>query len=222
MVTRGLTVTVVTIGGMTIDATTPRIVSKRAPSNPDTPGEPDGFEADGSVSEAFNLMTWIAANREQFKPPVGNKYLYSGRDFFVMIIAGPNARNDFHQVDSEEFFIQLKGDVAVKTIQNGKVHVHAIKEGEVFFIPPNVPHSPQRGPNTLGLVVERRRPQGEPEHIIFFCEHCNTMVYDKVFDCKDIVKHFAQAMEDFWADEKLSTCPCCGVRITKPVAKHAT
>ena len=49
--------------------------------------------------------------------------------------------------------------------------------------------------------VERRRPKGEPEHLIFFCEKCNTLVYDKVFDCKDIVQHFARAMEEFWAEE---------------------
>jgi 3-hydroxyanthranilate 3,4-dioxygenase len=205
---------------MTPHLTTPGIVSIRAITNADTPGELDGFDANGSVSEAFNLMTWIGANRDKMVPPVGNKYLYSGRDFFVMIIAGPNARNDFHQVDSEEFFIQLKGDIAVKTIQDGKVHTHPIKEGEVFFIPANVPHSPQRGPNTLGLVVERCRPEGEAEHLIFFCEHCNTMVYDKVFDCKNIVTHFAAEMEAFWADEKLSTCACCGTRILKPVPKY--
>ena len=99
---------------MTTSQPSPGIINMRTPSNPDTPGIPDGFDPCGAVSEPFALMAWIAANREQFKPPVGNKYLYSGRDFFVMIIAGPNARNDFHQVDSEEFFIQLKGDIAVK------------------------------------------------------------------------------------------------------------
>ncbi|NBP52417.1 MAG: 3-hydroxyanthranilate 3,4-dioxygenase [Actinobacteria bacterium] len=170
---------------------------------------------------AFHLLDWVREHAGEFQPPVGNKYLYSGRDFFVMIIQGPNARNDFHQVDSEEFFIQLKGDVAVKTIEDGVVKTYPIREGEVFFIPPNVPHSPQRGPGTLGLVVERRRPQGEPEHLIFFCEGCSSLVYDKVFDCRDIVRHFAQAMEEFWADPALSTCRKCGHRITKPVPKHA-
>ena len=117
----------------------PGVVS-RFQSIADTPGEPSGFMADGSVMDAFNLLGWVEENSAHFKPPVGNKYLYSGRDFFVMVIKGPNARNDFHQVDSEEFFIQLKGDVAVKTIEDGVVKVHAIREGEVFFIPPNVPH----------------------------------------------------------------------------------
>ena len=195
---------------------TPTGAAGRPITNPDTPDEPNGFEPDGTVSSPFHLMNWVLANRHKFKPPVGNRYLYSGRDFFAMVIVGPNARNDFHQVDSEEFFIQLKGDVAVKLIEDGKVRVQPIREGEVFFIPPNVPHSPQRGPDTIGLVVERRRPKGEPEHLIFFCEHCNTLVYDKVFDCDDIVHHVARAMEEFWADPVLSTCKCCGKRITKP------
>ena len=51
-----------------------------------------------------DLNKWIEENREKFKPPVSNRYLYDGRDFFVMVIKGPNARNDFHLVDSEEYF----------------------------------------------------------------------------------------------------------------------
>jgi len=67
-----------------------------------------------SVQTPINLDNWIEENRHLFKPPVSNRYLYDGRDFFVMIIMGPNARNDFHQVDSEEFFYQLKGNIKVR------------------------------------------------------------------------------------------------------------
>ena len=77
-------------------------------------GDPTGFMADGTVAPSVDLMGWVAENRHLMVPPVGNKYLYSGQDFFVMIIAGPNARNDFHMTDSEEFFIQLKGDITVR------------------------------------------------------------------------------------------------------------
>ena len=186
-------------------------------TNPDTPDDLSGWGPLGEVLSPFHLMSWISANRAHFRPPVANKYLYSGRDFFVMIIVGPNARNDFHQVNSEEFFLQLQGDIVVKTIEGGRVRDNIVREGEVFFIPPNVIHSPRRGPNTIGLVVERRRPAGEMEHIIFYCEKCDTLVYDKVFDCKDIVVHFARAMHEFWADTSLCTCKNCGHVITKPV-----
>ena len=191
------------------------IIAKHV-TNPDTPDEPNGIDPDGSVTSPLHLMRWISENRAAFKPPVGNKYLYSGRDFFVMIIAGPNARNDFHQTDSEEFFIQLKGDIIVKTHEGGRIVDHLVREGETFFIPPNVPHAPCRPEGTLGLVVERRRPAGELEHQIFYCDKCHALVEDNEFDCSDIVSAFKQAMEDFWADEERSTCRSCGHRIGKP------
>ena len=179
-------------------------------------GDPTGLNADGTVQGAVDLMAWVAANRHLMKPPVGNKYLYSGKDFFVMIIAGPNARNDFHMTNSEEFFIQLKGDITVRIREVGGIRDVRVREGETFFIPPNVPHSPQRGPDTLGLVVERRRPETETEHLMFFCEKCGELVYDKEFCCKDIVQHFARAMEEFWDDPKLCTCQKCGTRVMRP------
>ena len=85
-------------------------------------------------------------------------------------------------------------------------------------MPPNVARSPRSGTDTLGLVVERTRPAGETEHQMFFCPQCENLVYDKVFDCKDIVEHFARSMEEFWADPSLCTCKRCGYRITKPQA----
>jgi 3-hydroxyanthranilate 3,4-dioxygenase len=179
-------------------------------------GDPTGLDVDGGVAAPVQLMQWIAENRHLMVPPVGNKYLYSGKDFFVMIIAGPNARNDFHMTDSEEFFVQLKGDITVRIRDKDGLRDVRVREGETFFIPPGVPHSPQRGPDTLGLVVERRRPETEPEHLMFFCEKCGELVYDKVFCCKDIVQHFKRAMEEFWADEKLCTCRKCGTRVTRP------
>lgn len=179
-------------------------------------GDPTGFMTDGTVAPSVDLMRWIAENRHMMVPPVGNKYLYSGQDFFVMVIAGPNARNDFHMTDSEEFFIQLKGDITVRIRDKDGIKDVPVREGETFFIPGGVPHSPQRGPGTLGLVVERRRPETEPEHLMFFCDRCGELVYDKVFCCKDIVQHFKKAMEEFWADEKLCTCRKCGTRVMRP------
>lgn len=164
----------------------------------------------------IDLMKWVEKYKHEMKPPVSNKYLYDGEDFFVMLINGPNSRNDFHVTNSEEFFFQLKGDIIVRIIEDGEMKDVRVREGETFFVPGNVPHSPTRGPNTLGMVIERRRPPGELEHLQFYCENCSQLVHDMEFDCKDIVKHFAQAMEDFWADEELSTCKHCGTRVTKP------
>ena len=45
------------------------------------------------------------------------------------------------------------------------------------------PHAPVRPPDTLGMVVERRRPPGEHEHVIFYCDNCGALVEDIDFDC---------------------------------------
>ena len=169
-----------------------------------------------TVQPPINLENWIEENRETFKPPVSNRYLYDGRDFFVMVIKGPNARNDFHLVDSEEYFYQLKGDINVRVREGDRIVDHIVREGETFFIPPNVPHSPQRPPDTIGVVVERRRPPGEKEHVIFYCENCGSLVEDIHFDCADIVEHFSQAMLDFWNDDARRTCKNCGAKVQKP------
>ncbi len=164
----------------------------------------------------INLQQWIDQNREKFKPPVSNRYLYDGRDFFVMVIKGPNARNDFHLVDSEEYFYQLKGDIKVRVREGDRIIDHLVREGETFFIPPNVPHAPVRPPDTLGVVVERRRPPGEHEHVIFYCDNCGALVEDIDFDCGDIVEHFSQAMLDFWNDDTRRTCKKCGKKVPQP------
>jgi 3-hydroxyanthranilate 3,4-dioxygenase len=187
---------------------------------------PSTTEQVKKVAPPINLMTWVEQHRSEMKPPVSNKYLYDGEDFFVMIIAGPNARNDFHVTNSEEFFYQLKGDIVVRVVEEEprpsgsgsakpRIRNVIVREGETLFIPGNVPHSPTRPPNTLGMVVERRRPPGETEHLQFYCENCGNLVHDLEFDCKDIVNHFSQAMKDFWADPELSACKHCGTRVTK-------
>ena len=84
----------------------------------------------------FNLKNWIENNRHLLKPPVGNKNLYEeSGDFIVMIVAGPNARKDYHYNETEELFYQIEGDIVVKTQQNNKMVEVKIKEGRCFCYP---------------------------------------------------------------------------------------
>lgn len=168
------------------------------------------------VLPPINIMKWVEENKDQLRPPVGNKYLYDGEGFFVMVIGGPNARNDFHVTNSEEYFYQVKGDIVVRIAEGDRIRDIPVREGETFFIPGGVPHSPTRPPGTIGVVVELRRPEGETEHQQFYCAKCDKLVYDKEFDCADIVKHFAASMEEFWSTPELNKCPNCGHQNGKP------
>ncbi|MEZ7878335.1 MAG: 3-hydroxyanthranilate 3,4-dioxygenase, partial [Flavobacteriales bacterium] len=55
-----------------------------------------------AIQKPFNLTKWIEENRDLLKPPVGNKNLYvESGDYIVMIVAGPNARQDYHYNETE-------------------------------------------------------------------------------------------------------------------------
>src|ERR1700743_2167482 len=110
------------------------------------------------IQRPFNIQKWIDDNRHLLKPPVGNQQVYKGNDdFIVMVVGGPNSRKDYHYNEGEELFYQLEGDIVVKIIEDGKPVDIPIKAGDMFLLPGRVPHSPQRGPNTVGLVVEIKR-----------------------------------------------------------------
>jgi 3-hydroxyanthranilate 3,4-dioxygenase len=57
-------------------------------------------------------------------------------------------------------FILTQGDMLLKIIENGEFKDVWIREGEVFLLPGNIPHSPNRFQDTIGLVIELPRPEG--------------------------------------------------------------
>lgn len=171
-----------------------------------------------AVSKPFNLQLWVEENRHLLKPPVGNKQVYlDNKDFIVMIVGGPNSRKDYHFEDAEELFYQIEGDIVVKTIQDGKPVDIPIKQGEMFLLPPRVPHSPQRGANTIGLVVERYRKPDEMDACMWFCEKCNHKLYEEFFPLKDIVNQLPVVMNDFYNSLEKRTCKQCKAVMEPPV-----
>jgi 3-hydroxyanthranilate 3,4-dioxygenase len=172
-----------------------------------------------SISQPFSLKKWIEDNRHLLKPPVGNQQVYKGNDdYIVMVVGGPNSRKDYHFQDGEELFYQLEGDITLKTIQDGKNVDVRIKEGDMFLLPPHIPHSPQRGPNTIGLVIERYRKPTEKDSCQWYCENCNNKLYEEFFNLKDIVKELPLIFEKFYSDIRLRTCKNCGTVMEPPKA----
>lgn len=160
----------------------------------------------------FNLFKWIEDNRDLLKPPVGNKNLYvEAGDFIVMIVGGPNSRKDYHYNESEELFFQLEGDILVKIQEDGKAKDVPIKEGEMFLLPARTPHSPIRGENTVGLVIERvRKGTNLIDGLMWFCESCNHPLKTYKFKLEDIEKDFLPRFKEFYSSEENRTCDNCG------------
>ncbi|MBK8146819.1 MAG: 3-hydroxyanthranilate 3,4-dioxygenase [Acidobacteria bacterium] len=168
------------------------------------------------IKRPFNFRKWIDDNRHLLKPPVGNKLVYEDAEFIVMVVGGPNSRKDYHWEEGEEFFYQIEGDITVKVQEEGRAVDVPIREGEIFLLPPRVPHNPIRGANTVGLVIERKRREGELDGLLWFCENCNEKLYEEYFELTDIVNQFQGVFRKFYGDSGLRTCKSCGAVMEPP------
>lgn len=161
--------------------------------------------------KASSLKGWIEENKDQLQPPVNNKEMFPGSNMIVMMVGGPNRRRDFHISPAEEFFYQIKGDCFVEIINDeGKREVITVKEGEVFLLPANVPHSPHRVADTIGMVIEEPRGEGVEEHMVWYCDNCDHEMHRVTLELTDIATQLKAAIEEFDGSEDLRTCEKCG------------
>ncbi len=161
----------------------------------------------------FNFTAWIEQNRDQLKPPVGNKLLHEGSGMIVMVVGGPNTRMDFHDDPVEEWFYQIKGDMMLKIADGGEIYDLPIREGEVFMLPAHTRHAPQRPQQgSIGLVVESPRMAGMKEGFEWYCFSCKGLVHRievTLGDPSGIVTELPKIYDAYHADMDARTCPAC-------------
>jgi 3-hydroxyanthranilate 3,4-dioxygenase len=172
----------------------------------------------------LNLQKWIRENKDNLKPPVSNKQLFTGAsDVILFVSGGPNTRNDFHVNPTEELFYQLKGDIAVRVrpLDGSAPHDIVIKEGELYLLPRWLPHRPQRPAGTVGLIAEFPRgfdAQGNPQMdaLRWYCPSCDQLVHEAKWVLKKIDEDLKIIMEDFWGGPaERRTCKHCGTVIER-------
>lgn len=171
------------------------------------------------IQRPFNFKKWIEEHRHLLKPPVGNKMVWQDAEFIVMVVGGPNARKDFHYNEGEEFFYQLEGNIVVKIQENGHMVDVPIHEGDIFLLPPKVPHNPVRSEGSIGLVIERKRRTGENDGLLWFCENCNHKLYEEYFPLTNIEKDFQEVFERFYYNREYRSCDHCGT-VMEPPARY--
>jgi 3-hydroxyanthranilate 3,4-dioxygenase len=106
--------------------------------------------------------------------------------------------------------------MVLRIMKSGKLEDIHIKEGEIFLLPPKIPHSPQRFEDTVGLVVERKRHADELDGFQWYCDECNALLYEKYISLTDIVAQLPPLFEAFWEDEDSRTCKECNAYLEKP------
>ena len=165
-----------------------------------------------SVLQPFNFQKWLDENRDLLKPPVANKNLTPDSDeYIVMVVAGPNARKDYHYNETEEFFYQLEGNITVNVQVEGEVKSLDLGPGDMMTVPAKVPHSPVRHEGSIGLVVERKREgRGYTDGLLWFCDNCNHKLHETYFELKNIETDFLPRFKEYYASEEKRTCGKCG------------
>lgn len=159
---------------------------------------------------AFNFQEWLAEHRHKLKPPVCNQVVFEDTEFIVMVVGGPNSRTDYHWDPGEEFFYQLEGDMLLKTVQDGQIVDIPIRAGEMLLLPAEVPHSPQRYADTVGMVIERRRGPEEQDGFMWFCENCGHKLYEEFLHVHDIVTQLPPVFDRFYGTAANRHCAECG------------
>ena len=158
----------------------------------------------------LNFRKWIDEHRHLLKPPVGNAQIWADREFLVTVVGGPNARTDYHINEGEEFFYQVEGNIVLRVLIDGKPEDLAIDEGDIFLLPPKMPHSPQRPVDTIGLVLERRRLPAELDTFLWVCDACGGKLYSESFHLTDIVAQLPPVFANYWGNAANTTCRKCG------------
>ncbi|GAP87303.2 putative 3-hydroxyanthranilate -dioxygenase [Rosellinia necatrix] len=185
------------------------------------------------LSTPINLPKWLAENSHLLKPPVNNFCVYN-EGFTVMIVGGPNARTDYHINETPEWFYQHKGAMVLKVVEEASSSSPTssptttttttttfrdivIREGDMFLLPGGTPHNPVRFADTVGLVIEQRRPPGSLDRMRWYCQEPScagaeaaVVVHEAAFHCTDLGTQIKAAIERFLAAGDARRCSRCG------------
>ena len=98
----------------------------------------------------------------------------------------------------------------LKVVDDGEFRDVIIREGDMFLLPGNTPHNPVRFANTVGVVLEQKRPVASLDRMRWYCAECKEIVHEAAFHCTDLGTQIKTAVEDFKADHDKRTCGKCG------------
>jgi len=159
----------------------------------------------------MNAIDLKALAQELPTSPKPVRVLWQADDTLAFVVRGREGRREFHKDPVDEVMYMIKGEMRLHYLTpEGEEKIALVREGEIFYCPAGVPHSPRLPTDAILLVLERKRRPDEIDRFLFRCEQCGADLYElakPVRDCNDNV--LRDAYEAFYDNADL-TCKSCG------------
>jgi 3-hydroxyanthranilate 3,4-dioxygenase len=104
-----------------------------------------------------------------------------------MIVAGPNARKDFHYNETEELFYQLEGSIKVIVQEDGQRKKKSNCIPVTYLHQAKMPHSPFRRFDRAGNRA-KRAGKSFTDGLLWYCDNCNHKLHEVYFELNNIEK----------------------------------
>jgi 3-hydroxyanthranilate 3,4-dioxygenase len=162
--------------------------------------------------QAIDVLQWIKDSQKRQTDKILNHDTFWNRELIVKMFDGPTpvGRSDFHINTSPELFYQFEGDMFCRLLQDGKFQDHTVGPGQLFYIPPLVPHLNARRQGSIGLAIHQQRSPGALDAVAWYCESCGNQLYRADYLFKDLLEQLPPLVRAFLADEEKRTCGSCG------------
>lgn len=102
----------------------------------------------------------------------------------------------------------------LRIVENDQFRDIEIHEGDTFLLPGSTPHSPIRFADTVGMVMERKRPEKSLDRLRWYCSKGDhkrpTVIREEVFHCTDLGTQLKPLIERWQQDDESRKCPECG------------
>jgi 3-hydroxyanthranilate 3,4-dioxygenase len=97
-----------------------------------------------------------------------------------MLVAGPNARKDYHYNEKRRIVLSVRR-LHKNCYSRGVRKEMELHAGDMYLHPANVPHSPVRSAGSIGLVIERKRVgEGFTDGLLWHCDNKPQTVRSKI------------------------------------------
>ena len=167
-----------------------------------------------TLPHSVDVLEWVRRSQASAGPkPLLNFEQFWDESLLIRLFDGPTpkTRRDFHVNSAPEFFFQLKGELTTVVFRDGEFITEVCREGQMYWIPPLLPHLNHRLEGSIGLVIHGERRPGALDAMVWYCESCQAPVQrmDYAF-AKDLRGLLGPRIRAFQASVELRTCKACG------------